>query len=181
MAFPKVFWYFTWGFFFNNCAFNVLSQLQSSINPTVGPISLSLQFASSIIVCLVIAPILFSTTGTRFQFTIASLGYLVYAIANFVPSWYTLIPAAVILGFATGISWAGATLFVPTMAIWGRKYFCCLPFSRQVDILWSIFFLHNMSTPFNSRRQQNIGAFVVLNLHWRCTGAFLFYQAGCLT
>lgn len=123
MSFPKVFWYFTWGFFFNNCAFNVLSQLQSSINPTVGPISLSLQFASSIIVCLIIAPILFSTTGARFQFTVASLGYLVYAVANFVPSWYTLIPAAIILGFATGISWAGATLFVPTIVMSGSTYF----------------------------------------------------------
>ena len=62
------------------------------------------------------APILFSTTGPRFQFTLASAGYLVYALANFLPSWYTLIPSAVVLGFATGISWAGATLFVPTIA-----------------------------------------------------------------
>ena len=89
---------------------------KSSINPTVGPISLSLQFASSIVVCLIMAPILFSTTGPRFQFTLASAGYLVYALANFLPSWYTLIPSAVVLGFATGISWAGATLFVPTIA-----------------------------------------------------------------
>ena len=82
----------------------------------MGPISLALQFASSIVVCLIIAPILFSSTSPRFQFTLASLGYLIYAVANFLPKWYTLMPAAVLLGFATGISWAGATLFVPTLA-----------------------------------------------------------------
>ena len=27
-----------------------------------------------------------------------------------------MVPSAIVLGFATGISWAGATLFIPTLA-----------------------------------------------------------------
>ena len=133
---------------------------KSSINPQIGPITMSIQFASSIVVCLIIAPILFSSTsksfnswlsatrwesytcnisymtllylqymhlllwpklyntslGQRCQFTLSSAGYILYAIANLWPSWYTMVPSAIILGFATGISWAGATLFIPTLA-----------------------------------------------------------------
>jgi len=77
---------------------------------------MSIQFASSIVVCLIIAPILFSSTSQRCQFTLSSAGYILYAIANLWPSWYTMVPSAIILGFATGISWAGATLFIPTLA-----------------------------------------------------------------
>lgn len=54
--------------------------------------------------------------GQRCQFTLSSAGYILYAIANLWPSWYTMVPSAIILGFATGISWAGATLFIPTLA-----------------------------------------------------------------
>ena len=36
---------------------------KSSINPQIGPITMSIQFASSIVVCLIIAPILFSSTS----------------------------------------------------------------------------------------------------------------------
>lgn len=114
---PFSFWFFTFGFFFNNCAFNVLTQLQSSINPTVGSVSVSISYATSIFVCLIFVPIMFKATSPRFQFASSSLGYLLFALANFHPTWYTMIPSAVCLGFATGIAWSAATNFVSVISV----------------------------------------------------------------
>jgi len=114
--YPATFWCFTFGFLLNNCAFSVLMQLQSSINPYLGTISISFSHVSSMLVCLFVQPILFKMTSPRFQFAISSFGYLAFALANFYPVWYVMLPAAVCLGFATGIAWSSATYFVTVLA-----------------------------------------------------------------
>jgi len=116
MAIPLPFWAFTIAFLLNNCAFNVLCQLQSSINPDMGPLSVAISYIASTAVCLLLVPLLFKATSPRFQFTISSIGYLVYAVANFYPAWYTLYPAAIALGFATGVAWSSATNFVSVVS-----------------------------------------------------------------
>ena len=61
--YPATFWCFTFGFLLNNCAFSVLMQLQSSINPYLGTISISFSHVSSMLVCLFVQPILFKMTS----------------------------------------------------------------------------------------------------------------------
>ncbi|CAG5095755.1 Oidioi.mRNA.OKI2018_I69.XSR.g14321.t1.cds [Oikopleura dioica] len=68
------------------------------------------------LVCLFVQPILFKATSPRFQFAISSFGYLAFALANFYPVWYVMLPAAICLGFATGIAWSSATHFVTVLA-----------------------------------------------------------------
>lgn len=63
LSIPAAFWAFTLAFLLNNCAFNVLAQLQSSINPDMGPLSVAISYIASTIVCLVLVPILFKATS----------------------------------------------------------------------------------------------------------------------
>lgn len=127
---PRPFWYFTFGFLLNNCAFNVLVQLQSSINPSIGSISIAVSYLTSMFVCLLVVPILFKATSPRFQFTASSVGYVLFAAGNIYPTWYTMIPAAIFLGFGTGIAWSAATNFVSVVAA---------DFELSAAVLYSLF------------------------------------------
>lgn len=81
---PTLFWFFTFGFFFNNCAFNVLAQLQSSINPTVGSVSVAISYITSTFVCLILVPILFKATSMSTTFSyLCRLKYAFYRNAHY--------------------------------------------------------------------------------------------------
>ena len=53
-----------------------------------------------------------------------------FAAGNVYPTWYTLIPAAIFLGFGTGIAWSAATNFVSVIAP---------DFELSAAILYSLF------------------------------------------
>lgn len=78
MAIPLPFWAFTIAFLLNNCAFNVLCQLQSSINPDMGPLSVAISYIASTAVCLLLVPLLFKATS-RFLVSTVNLTVLILA------------------------------------------------------------------------------------------------------
>ena len=99
-------------------AFQGLQNLQSTINAADG-----LGLAILVIVYLFftisgfVSPGLIRLLGTKYSLLGGFLCHLVYTAANYYPSWYTLVPASALLGFASGPIWAAANTHLVKVAV----------------------------------------------------------------
>ncbi|XP_078484187.1 LOW QUALITY PROTEIN: UNC93-like protein [Ciona intestinalis] len=88
--------------------------LESSINIEggLGTTSVMIVFIVSSFSCIFLLPIIIDFLGPKFSIILGELGFVVYIASNFYPSWYTLIPAAVVHGITESGMWAGASCYV---------------------------------------------------------------------
>ena len=95
-----------------------LISLQSSLNDTqgLGYGNLAI-FNATFIVFGLFASSVMRYLGTKYSLILVYCLILVYAIANFYPRWYTLVPAAVFGGIAQSVIFAGNSIHVTNMAI----------------------------------------------------------------
>ena len=91
--------------------------IQSSINrnESLGLVSLSVTYASSTLISFV-TPGILSVFGTKFSLVIGFACRLIYTICNYYPTWYTLIPGAVLSGFGSTITWASLHAHITRVA-----------------------------------------------------------------
>ena len=94
--------------------------LQSSVNETngLGLASLSVLYSSFLLSCWFSATVI-SLVGTKYTMIIAYCGMMVYTVANFYPSWYTLVPGSIVVGLVFGPLWASQAVHI---AIIARQY-----------------------------------------------------------
>ena len=94
-------------FFFLFSAFNSIANLQSSLNSeaSLGTYSLFVIYASFALSCLVLPSLLTSKFGYKWSLFMCEIAYCIYIITNLYVKWWTLIPAAVILGFGAAPLW----------------------------------------------------------------------------
>lgn len=99
-------------------AFGSLQNLQSSLHydAGLGLASLSVIYGCLMVSCL-LAPVVINTLGTKWTITICLFCYTFYTAANFYPEFYTLIPAAALLGLSAGPLWAAQGTYLTTLAI----------------------------------------------------------------
>ena len=97
----------------------VLSSLQSSLNADQG-----LGLATLVLVDLVVAVSVFLSApavimlGTKRGMIVGQIGFLVFALTNYYPSWYTLIPGAIVVGFSMGaLVWTSIYCHVTAVAV----------------------------------------------------------------
>ena len=90
----------SFGFLFLFTAFQSLQNLQSSLNPDegLGLASLCVIYASLILSCMFVPPFLIGRLGCKWTLVLAMTGYVLYTVANYHASWYTLMPASILLG-----------------------------------------------------------------------------------
>ena len=88
------------GFLLLFTAFQSLQNLQSSLNPDqgLGLASLCVIYASLILSCMFVPPIMIGRLGCKWALVISMCCYVLYTIANYYAKWYTLIPASIFLG-----------------------------------------------------------------------------------
>ena len=81
-------------------AFQSLSNLQSSLNKDegLGLASLSVIYAALIVSCMFVPPLVINKLGCKWTIAASMVCYCTYTIANLYSSWYTLIPASLLLG-----------------------------------------------------------------------------------
>lgn len=105
-------------FFIVFTAFIGLQNLQSSINSSggLGLASLAVVY-SFFIISGFVTPSILKLFGTKYSLLIGWLCHLQYTIANYYPSWYTLIPSSAIIGFGSGPIWAAASSHFVEIAI----------------------------------------------------------------
>jgi len=97
-------------------AFIGLQNLQSSLNPTLGVISLSVTYGFYFLVGFV-TPGIVRFLSTKYALLFGFLCHLVYIASNFYPELYTLIPSSILLGLGSGPVWAGLSTHLASTAI----------------------------------------------------------------
>ncbi len=99
-------------------AFIGLQSLQSSINSEggLGLVTLSILYAM-FVVSGFITPSILKLLGTKYALLFCFLCHLVYTLSNYYPSWYTLVPASMLIGFSQGPAWAATSTHLAEVAI----------------------------------------------------------------
>lgn len=89
-------------FFFEFSAFQGLANLQSSINCEggLGVISLATTYAALMVSSFFLPSFMMNKIGPKWTILICIIGYVIYSAANYFPTYYTLIPASIIMGAA---------------------------------------------------------------------------------
>ena len=81
-------------------AFQSLQNIQSSLNSIggLGVASLSVSYSFTILTGIFLTSLIISSKGCKWTLVASTFCYIGFALANFYPTWLTLIPAAVIVG-----------------------------------------------------------------------------------
>ncbi|XP_036624373.1 protein unc-93 homolog A-like [Trichosurus vulpecula] len=112
------------GFLFLFTAYGALQNLQSSLNKAagLGVTTLSVIYASVIVSSMFLPPVLIKKFGCKWTITVSMCCYITFSIGNFYASWYTLIPAAVILGLGAAPLWSAEATYLTTSGnIYAKK------------------------------------------------------------
>lgn len=101
-----------WIFLFT--AFQSMANLQSSLNTDegLGVASLSTIYVSLVISCLFIPPPMINRLGLKWTIVISQCTYTLYIAANMYPRWYTLMPAAVVIGVGAAPLWTSKSTYL---------------------------------------------------------------------
>lgn len=125
-------------------AFTATQNLESSINNKdkgLGSLSLGILYTSFTIFSLG-APAVVKKLGSKNSMLCALSGYWLFVAANLFPSWYSLVPASIFLGFCASILWVGQGSYLAYVAK-GHSTFCGLPEEEVVGSFsgqfWSLF------------------------------------------
>ena len=103
--------------FANSCAFLGLQNIQSSVNADagLGLVTLAIIYVGYMATAIVTVGMV-KSIGTRYTVIFGLVGYHIYMVLNYYPSWYTLIPGSVAAGFGTGPLWIAGTCHVIAIA-----------------------------------------------------------------
>jgi len=86
------------------------------VNPTIGLISLSLIYGLYGISSTLLPSIVSKYSRSSQTLAISQVCYSFYTIANFYPTFWTLIPSAIALGVSAGPFWSTARMYVAQLA-----------------------------------------------------------------
>ncbi len=91
--------------------------LQSSVNVDsgLGLTSLCVLYFFFILSCLYSATLM-RLFGTKYTIVVAYVGATIYTLANFYPSWYTLMFVSIVYGSVIGPLWAAQSVHITTIA-----------------------------------------------------------------
>ena len=81
-------------------SFASLQSLQSSLNPVggLGVASLSVSYSLAILTGIFASSMIVKKKGCKWSLVVFTFCYVSFAAANLYPTWYTMIPASVIIG-----------------------------------------------------------------------------------
>uniref|UniRef100_A0A0R3RRU4 UNC93-like protein n=1 Tax=Elaeophora elaphi TaxID=1147741 RepID=A0A0R3RRU4_9BILA len=105
-------WIVSLTFLFLFTAFHGLQNLQSSINGHLGTDSLSIFYISLSLSYLFVPSFILNRLGCK-RTLIASSGiFMIYMLSNFLPKYYSLIPASILAGCAGSCLWAAKCVYI---------------------------------------------------------------------
>ncbi|CAH1781373.1 unnamed protein product [Owenia fusiformis] len=96
-----------------------LAMLQSSLNEELGVIGLSVNFATVIICCMFLPPMVISKMGCKWTMVFSLIGFLMWMASNMYPVWWVIIPCSFVMGVCWGPLWtAQCTYFTESAGIY---------------------------------------------------------------
>ncbi|KAJ0983970.1 hypothetical protein J5N97_002326 [Dioscorea zingiberensis] len=104
-------------FLFIFSAYQGAQNLESSVNTEgdLGTTSLGILYVSFTLCSLVASPIV-RGMGSKGALLLGTTGYILFIASNLKPSWYTMVPASLYLGFAASIIWVGQGTYLTSAA-----------------------------------------------------------------
>ena len=75
----------------------------------LGAVSMGIVYVSFTVFTATAAPVV-RRLGSRGALVLSTSGYALFILANLLPTWYTMVPASVYLGFASSIMWVGQVI-----------------------------------------------------------------------
>ncbi|PON68603.1 Ion channel regulatory protein [Parasponia andersonii] len=111
-------------FLFIFLAYGAAQNLESSVNTEhdLGTTSLGILYTSFTFFSL-IASIVVRFLGSKYALVLGTTGYWLFVAANLKPTWFTMVPASLYLGFAASIIWVGeGTYLTSTARNYARHY-----------------------------------------------------------
>ncbi|KAJ9540383.1 hypothetical protein OSB04_026889 [Centaurea solstitialis] len=107
----------SWAFLLIFLAYGAAQNLQSTLNTDgdLGTISLGILYTSFTVSSLFASAVV-RKLGSKNALLLGTSGYWLYIAANLKPSWYTLVPASLYLGFAAAILWVGEGTYLTSTA-----------------------------------------------------------------
>lgn len=113
----------SFAFLFLFTAFQSLSNLQSSLNREdgLGTVGLSVIYGALTLSCMFLPPFVIDILGCKWTVAFSMLCYILYMAANFYATWWTIIPAAVILGIGAAPLWSAKCTYLTQTGAWYAK------------------------------------------------------------
>ena len=95
--------------------------LQSSLHMIegMGVVNLSVLYAVFVLSCLVLPTFMISSLGHKHTIILAFSGYIVWQAANGYATWWTMLPASVIIGASAAPLWTAQSSYLTLI---GRRY-----------------------------------------------------------
>lgn len=107
----------SFAFLFIFSAYGAAQNLESTVNTEedLGTISLGILYTSFTLFTVVASPVV-RGLGSKGALVLGTSGYLLFIASNLKPSWYTMVPASLYLGFAAAIIWVGQGTYLTSTA-----------------------------------------------------------------
>ncbi|KAL9683886.1 hypothetical protein QQ045_021313 [Rhodiola kirilowii] len=98
-------------------AYGAAQNLETTVNDAgnLGTISLGILYLS-FTVFSVVASLVVRSLGSKNALVLGTSGYWLFIAANLIPSWYTMIPASLYMGFSASIIWVGQGTYLTATA-----------------------------------------------------------------
>lgn len=117
----------SFAFLFVFLAYGAAQNLESSLNTDedLGTTSLGILYLS-FTVCSFLATPFVRWLGSKNSVILGTSGYWLFIVSNLFPSWYTMVPASLYLGFTASVIWVGEGTYL-TFAARSHAAECNLP------------------------------------------------------
>lgn len=104
-------------FLFVFSAYLPTQNLQSTLNDdgNLGAVSMGIVYVSFTVFAATAAAVV-RGLGSRGALLLGTSGYALFILANLHPTWYTMVPASIYLGFASSIMWVGQGTYLTSAA-----------------------------------------------------------------
>ncbi|EOY07588.1 PREDICTED: UNC93-like protein 3 [Theobroma cacao] len=98
-------------------AYGAAQNLETTVNAegNLGTVSLGILYVSFAFFSL-FASLVVRVLGSKNAVVLGTTGYWLYIAANLKPTWYTMVPVSVYLGFAASIIWVGEGTYLTSIA-----------------------------------------------------------------
>ncbi|XP_010922380.1 UNC93-like protein 3 isoform X2 [Elaeis guineensis] len=109
--------FLSFAFLFVFSAYGAAQNLESTVNTEgdLGTTSLGILYTSFTLFLVAASPVVWGL-GSKRALVLGTSGYLLFIAANLKPSWYTMVPASVYLGFAASIIWVAQGTYLTSTA-----------------------------------------------------------------
>uniref|UniRef100_A0A0D9Y0I2 UNC93-like protein 3 n=1 Tax=Leersia perrieri TaxID=77586 RepID=A0A0D9Y0I2_9ORYZ len=105
-------------FLFIFSAYCAAQNLESSVNTEgdLGTVSMGILYTSFTLFAVAASPVV-AWMGPKLALVVGTSGYVLFILANLVPTWYTMVPASLYLGFTASIIWVGQGTYLTSAAL----------------------------------------------------------------